>query len=80
MVTLKTMTGTQATLVTSWAVEPSWSSWANHTGEYLPLIGQYNLYSHLIGQFYSLDNMKLLLWDCDDRSYSYYIEVSNTNL
>ena len=29
-----------------------------------------------LGQPYSLDNMKLLLWDCDDRSYSYYIEVS----
>ena len=22
-------------------------------------------------------NFRLLLWDCDDRSYSYYIEVSN---
>ena len=29
-----------------------------------------------LGQPYSLDSMKLLLWDCDDRSYSYYIEVS----
>lgn len=29
-----------------------------------------------LGQPYSLDNMRLLLWDCDDRSYSYYIEIS----
>jgi len=29
-----------------------------------------------LGQPYSLDSMRLLLWDCDDRSYSYYIEVS----
>jgi len=29
-----------------------------------------------LGQPYALDSMKLLLWDCDDRSYSYYIEVS----
>ncbi|CAB0001956.1 unnamed protein product [Nesidiocoris tenuis] len=29
-----------------------------------------------LGQPYILDSMKLLLWDCDDRSYSYYIEVS----
>jgi len=29
-----------------------------------------------LGQPYSLESMRLLLWDCDDRSYSYYIEVS----
>ncbi|XP_023340918.1 BTB/POZ domain-containing protein 9 [Eurytemora carolleeae] len=29
-----------------------------------------------LGQPYALDSMRLLLWDCDDRSYSYYIEVS----
>ena len=29
-----------------------------------------------LGQPYSLDSMRLLLWDCDERSYSYYIEVS----
>ena len=29
-----------------------------------------------LGQPYSLDTMRMLLWDCDDRSYSYYIEVS----
>uniref|UniRef100_A0A146M582 BTB/POZ domain-containing protein 9 n=1 Tax=Lygus hesperus TaxID=30085 RepID=A0A146M582_LYGHE len=29
-----------------------------------------------LGQPYLLDSMRLLLWDCDDRSYSYYIEVS----
>jgi BTB/POZ domain-containing protein 9 len=29
-----------------------------------------------LGQPYALDSMKLLLWDCDERSYSYYIEVS----
>jgi len=29
-----------------------------------------------LGQPYSLDSIKLLLWDCDERSYSYYIEVS----
>lgn len=29
-----------------------------------------------LGQPYMLDSMRLLLWDCDDRSYSYYIEVS----
>ena len=33
-----------------------------------------------LGQPYSLDNMKLLLWDCDDRSYSYYIEVLSTSM
>ena len=26
-----------------------------------------------LGQPYSLDSMRLLLWDCDNRSYSYYI-------
>jgi len=30
-----------------------------------------------LGQPYAIESMKLLLWDCDDRSYSYYIEVSN---
>ncbi len=29
-----------------------------------------------LGQPYALDSMRLLLWDCDDRSYSYYIEVN----
>jgi len=29
-----------------------------------------------LGQPYALDSMRLLLWDCDQRSYSYYIEVS----
>ncbi|XP_051164686.1 BTB/POZ domain-containing protein 9 [Leptopilina boulardi] len=29
-----------------------------------------------LGQPYMLDSMRLLLWDCDDRSYSYYVEVS----
>ncbi|XP_033340114.2 BTB (POZ) domain containing 9 isoform X2 [Megalopta genalis] len=29
-----------------------------------------------LGQPYVIDSMKLLLWDCDNRSYSYYIEVS----
>ncbi|XP_073981114.1 BTB (POZ) domain containing 9 [Rhodnius prolixus] len=29
-----------------------------------------------LGQPYMLDSMRLLLWDCDARSYSYYIEVS----
>jgi len=29
-----------------------------------------------LGQPYALDSMRMLLWDCDDRSYSYYIEVS----
>ena len=29
-----------------------------------------------LGQPYALDSMRLLLWDRDDRSYSYYIEVS----
>lgn len=32
-----------------------------------------------LGQPYALDSMRLLLWDCDDRSYSYYVEVSNNN-
>jgi len=30
-----------------------------------------------LGQPYAIDSMKLLLWDCDDRRYSYIIEVSN---
>ncbi|XP_076298372.1 BTB (POZ) domain containing 9 isoform X3 [Lasioglossum baleicum] len=29
-----------------------------------------------LGQPYIIDSMRLLLWDCDNRSYSYYIEVS----
>lgn len=29
-----------------------------------------------LAQPYIVDSMRLLLWDCDDRSYSYYIEVS----
>ena len=29
-----------------------------------------------LAQPYALSSMKLLLWDCDERSYSYYIEVS----
>ena len=29
-----------------------------------------------LAQPYMIDSMRLLLWDCDDRSYSYYIEVS----
>lgn len=29
-----------------------------------------------LSQPYLIDSMRLLLWDCDDRSYSYYIEVS----
>jgi len=29
-----------------------------------------------LAQPYALETMRLLLWDCDDRSYSYYIEVS----
>ncbi|XP_076245296.1 BTB (POZ) domain containing 9 [Calliopsis andreniformis] len=29
-----------------------------------------------LGQPYVIDSMRLLLWDCDNRSYSYYIEVS----
>jgi len=29
-----------------------------------------------LGQPYALDSLRMLLWDCDDRSYSYYIEVS----
>merc|ERR1712012_1154042 len=30
-----------------------------------------------LGQPYAIESMKLLLWDCDDRRYSYFIEVSN---
>ncbi|XP_011505483.1 PREDICTED: BTB/POZ domain-containing protein 9 [Ceratosolen solmsi marchali] len=30
-----------------------------------------------LGQPYMIDSMRLLLWDCDDRSYSYYIQVSS---
>ncbi|XP_066254986.1 BTB/POZ domain-containing protein 9-like [Euwallacea similis] len=29
-----------------------------------------------LGQPYIISSLKLLLWDCDDRSYSYYIESS----
>uniref|UniRef100_A0A8C5E3H3 BTB/POZ domain-containing protein 9 n=1 Tax=Gouania willdenowi TaxID=441366 RepID=A0A8C5E3H3_GOUWI len=29
-----------------------------------------------LAQPYSIGSLRLLLWDCDDRSYSYYIEVS----
>ncbi|XP_050073004.1 BTB/POZ domain-containing protein 9 [Anopheles maculipalpis] len=29
-----------------------------------------------LGQPYWIDSMRLLLWDCDNRSYSFYIEVS----
>lgn len=29
-----------------------------------------------LAQPYIIDSCRLLLWDCDDRSYSYYIEVS----
>lgn len=29
-----------------------------------------------LAQPYMIDSCRLLLWDCDDRSYSYYIEVS----
>lgn len=29
-----------------------------------------------LAQPYIIDSMRMLLWDCDDRSYSYYIEVS----
>lgn len=29
-----------------------------------------------LGQPYILSSLRLLLWDCDDRSYSYYIETS----
>uniref|UniRef100_A0A8W8HWW3 BTB/POZ domain-containing protein 9 n=1 Tax=Magallana gigas TaxID=29159 RepID=A0A8W8HWW3_MAGGI len=29
-----------------------------------------------LAQPYIIDSMRLLLWDCDDRSYSYYVEVS----
>lgn len=45
--------------------------------------------SHLIGsgaiivqltQPFVVDSMRLLLWDCDDRSYSYTIEVSVDNV
>lgn len=32
-----------------------------------------------LGQPYWVDSLRLLLWDCDDRSYSFYIETS-TNL
>ncbi|XP_065563272.1 BTB/POZ domain-containing protein 9-like isoform X1 [Artemia franciscana] len=30
-----------------------------------------------LGQPYAADSMRMLLWDCDDRQYSYYIEVSD---
>ena len=31
-------------------------------------------------QPYIVSSMRLLLWDCDNRSYSYYIETSYDNL
>ncbi|VDN06429.1 unnamed protein product [Thelazia callipaeda] len=31
-------------------------------------------------QPYLVDSMRLLLWDCDDRHYSYYVEVSCDNV
>ncbi|XP_010773074.1 BTB/POZ domain-containing protein 9 [Notothenia coriiceps] len=31
-----------------------------------------------LAQPYSIGSLRLLLWDCDERSYSYYIEVSAT--
>ncbi|VDK71576.1 unnamed protein product [Litomosoides sigmodontis] len=31
-------------------------------------------------QPYLIDSMRLLLWDCDDRHYSYYVEVSCDNM
>ncbi|XP_043256322.1 BTB/POZ domain-containing protein 9 [Colletes gigas] len=33
-----------------------------------------------LGQPYIIDSMRLLLWDCDNRTYSYYIEVSDNSL
>jgi len=33
-----------------------------------------------LSQPYILSTMRLLLWDCDDRSYSFYIEVSTDSL
>ncbi|CAJ1077880.1 BTB/POZ domain-containing protein 9 [Xyrichtys novacula] len=30
-----------------------------------------------LAQPYSISSLRLLLWDCDERSYSYYIEVSS---
>lgn len=32
-----------------------------------------------LGQPYIVDSMRLLLWDCDKRAYSYYIEVSGNS-
>ncbi|XP_065343465.1 BTB/POZ domain-containing protein 9 [Cloeon dipterum] len=32
-----------------------------------------------LGQPYMLDSMRLLLWDCDLRAYSYYVEISVNN-
>lgn len=29
-----------------------------------------------LAQPYVISSMRLLLWDCDDRRYSYYVEVS----
>lgn len=29
-----------------------------------------------LGQPYIIGSIRLLLWDCDDRSYSYYVETS----
>lgn len=30
----------------------------------------------MVGQPYIISSLRLLLWDCDERSYSYYIESS----
>ena len=30
----------------------------------------------MLTTFYVFPLLRLLLWDCDDRSYSYYVEVS----
>ncbi|KAH0953517.1 hypothetical protein HN011_010318 [Eciton burchellii] len=32
-----------------------------------------------LGQPYMIESMRLLLWDCDNRSYSYYVEVSGNS-
>lgn len=32
-----------------------------------------------LGQPYMIDSIRLLLWDCDDRSYRYFVEVSVNN-
>ncbi|CAM1154111.1 BTBD9 (predicted) [Pycnogonum litorale] len=33
-----------------------------------------------LAQPYAIDSMRLLLWDIDDRTYSYYIDVSTDNI